>query len=160
MYDPASIFGAWLDTQEWDLWATFTLRSAVYSRQTYAGDPVAVAPTLKRCRAATERAFRDLGIHRAFWATERGFHGRWHVHALLEAQGGEAVSLVSTNGADHIRTQQAEAVDSYWRRKHGIASVEPYIQTRGAAGYCAKYVTKQLSDYDLWLTRSRIFPVA
>ena len=47
-----------------------------------------------------------------------------------------------------------ETTDSMWRlgfRMFGRTHIEEYDDQLGAAGYVAKYVTKRLADYDLWV---------
>lgn len=143
-HEPSAIFGAWLDSFEWTTFATLTFRT-----KDHGSGPV--EPTLKKCRASTEEALSNNGFQRAFWAAERGFEGRWHVHALLEAEARSDVALVSTRPTSrHAVEPAAKALDTYWRRKHGITRIERYLHARGASYYCGKYVTKRLADYDWW----------
>ena len=47
-----------------------------------------------------------------------------------------------------------EDSESMWRLGHrlfGRTYIEDFNPERGAAGYVAKYVTKRLADYDLWV---------
>lgn len=145
-YDPAEIYGAWLDEYSWDTFATLTFRT-----QDYGSGPV--PPTLKKCRAATEKALRNNGFRRAFWGAERGYEGRWHVHTLLESQRLEALPVVSTPAGRRDTTLAAENLDQWWRKRYGLTRIERYLPARGAASYVSKYVSKQMSDYDLWLRR-------
>jgi hypothetical protein len=70
-----------------------------------------------------------------FWfrADEIGFHGRFHIHALI----GNVASLRRLTWMDR------------WNKLAGIARILPFDSKRGAAYYCAKYVTKQSGDWEL-----------
>jgi hypothetical protein len=71
-----------------------------------------------------------------FWfrADEIGFHGgRFHIHALI----GNVAHLRRLTWTDR------------WNKLAGIARILPFDSKRGAAYYCAKYVTKQSGDWEL-----------
>ena len=71
-----------------------------------------------------------------FWfrADEIGTHGgRFHIHALM----GNVAHLRRLTWMDR------------WNKLAGIARILPFNAKRGAAYYCAKYVTKQSGDWDL-----------
>jgi len=71
-----------------------------------------------------------------FWfrTDEYGEHtGRFHIHVLV-------------GNVAHLR--RLDWMDE-WNRRAGYARIVPFDQTRGAAYYCAKYVTKQSGDWEL-----------
>ena len=71
-----------------------------------------------------------------FWfrADEIGPHGgRFHIHALI-------------GNVAHLR--RMSWVDR-WDRLAGYARILPFNAKRGAAYYCAKYVTKQSGDWEM-----------
>lgn len=71
-----------------------------------------------------------------FWfrADEIGTHGgRFHIHALM----GNVAHLRRLTWMDR------------WNKLAGIARILPFSAKRGAAYYCAKYVTKQFGDWEL-----------
>ena len=71
-----------------------------------------------------------------FWfrADEIGTHGgRFHMHALI----GNVAHLRRLTWMDR------------WNDLAGIARILPFNAKRGAAFYCAKYVSKQFGDWDL-----------
>ena len=78
---------------------------------------------------------REAGIP-IFWfrADEIGPHGgRFHIHALI----GNVGNLRRMSWVDR------------WNRLAGYARILPFNSKRGAAYYCAKYVTKQSGDWDM-----------
>jgi hypothetical protein len=74
-----------------------------------------------------------------FWAAEPFSigvrEGSYHVHALLETR------------------QSAKQIEDWWREKFGFALVKRYNPQRGAVEYVAKYMTKQVHDYDILVGR-------
>lgn len=130
------VYGDWLDGYDWTHWATLT-----FSR----------APTLAGARRWTERALEKHGVHSAFWATEKGYYGRWHVHALLDCERRDGLSVVRARLEPSAAADEtAQALATWWRRHLGIERTERYDPGRGAVSYVSKYVTKSLSDYDWW----------
>jgi hypothetical protein len=111
-----------LGTFHWDLFATLTYRWS---------DP----PSLPAVRRSVGELFTDVHAQRLAWFAERGkVTYRAHVHALLSFHDDDCWSR--------------HAIDSLWRRKYGIARIEPYDASQGASGYCAKYLTKRHFDWD------------
>jgi len=69
---------------------------------------------------------------RIFWAAEPfKLRDSFHLHALVKCE------------------MTREQVDAYWQQKHGFARIKKYNSKKPGAEYCAKYMTKILSDYDL-----------
>jgi hypothetical protein len=120
----AVAWGQFLSGFSWDWYATLTFRDWVKSF---------------RAHRLFEQFMRDLekaaGIP-IFWfrADEIGFHGgRFHIHALI----GNVAHLRRLTWMDH------------WDKLAGIARIFPFNAKRGAASYCAKYITKQSGDWEL-----------
>lgn len=57
--------------------------------------------------------------------------GSYHVHALLETR------------------HSARQVEEWYRKKYGVADVRKYNPELGAVGYVAKYMSKNVHDYDI-----------
>jgi len=130
---------AWLELQEWDTFATLTYRNSL---------------SVPSARRAMERFLQLADVELAWWVTERGDKfGRVHNHALIRHHG---TGLLLFDDP----TLPADRAEAQWRARYGIARYDRYDPDRGAAGYCASYVTKKVCDYDLWLpsTSSPIKP--
>jgi hypothetical protein len=117
-------WGQFLSGFSWDWYVTLTFRDWVKSF---------------RAHRLFEHFVRELekaaGIP-IFWfrADEIGFHGgRFHIHALI----GNVAHLRRLTWMDR------------WNKLAGIARILPFDSKRGAAYYCAKYVTKQSGDWEL-----------
>jgi len=129
----------WLSSFHWDHFATLTF-----------AEP--------RSEASARRAFNSYvrALHRLthggsvgyFCGYEYGTFGRLHLHALMRTAsphtelGAGGVPCAST-------ALPGELVWRTWLDTFGRATVVPYDQRRGAAGYVSKYVTKRLAFYDL-----------
>ena len=68
-----------------------------------------------------------------FRADEIGLRGRFHLHALV-------------TGTAQLR--RLSWMDE-WNRRNGYARILAFDPKKGAAYYCAKYVTKQFGDWEL-----------
>ena len=122
-------YGEWLSLYEWDWWTTLTFAQE------------------RRSNGAAFRALNrwirgiDLDLWRQphtapYWfaATEMGAQtGRLHLHTLLGNVGNLARSFAWKQ----------------WFKQYGRASILPYDPRRGAGYYIAKYVSKDLSDYEV-----------
>lgn len=110
----------------WTQFATFTTSKPI---------------TLKSARRLMDKvAVRVLRPgEKMFWAAEPFSigvrEGSYHVHALLETR------------------QSAKQIEDWWREKFGFALVKRYNPQRGAVEYVAKYMTKQVHDYDILVGR-------
>jgi hypothetical protein len=91
-------------------------------------------------------------VRRAFLATEEHYLGGYHVHGLLEF--------------DHSRSETGETMVLVLKERDRLATlgwgrVEEVKLIGGVAGYCAKYLTKVVSDYDFYgkwdLSESALF---
>ena len=80
-----------------------------------------------------------------FWAAERFEAGKdgFHCHALINTR------------------HSANQIEKWYRKHYGIAEVSRYNPARGAALYCAKYMTKRTFDYDLLIGKgnSELFEI-
>lgn len=117
--------GAWLPylrTIEWSQFATFTTSK-----------PITLRSARRLMDKVGARVLREG--EKLFWAAEPfqlGVReGSYHVHALLETR------------------QSAKQVEDWYSRKYGRADVRRYDSKLGAVGYVAKYMMKQVHDYDL-----------
>jgi len=120
----AEACGQFLSWFSWDWYVTLTFRDCVKSF---------------RAHRLFERFVGDLeqeaGIP-IFWfrADELGGHtGRFHIHALI-------------GNVAHLR--RMTWIDR-WHDLAGIARILPFNANRGAAYYCAKYITKPGGDWEL-----------
>lgn len=122
----ATAWGEWLGTFPWDAWGTLTFAAGEFTHD-----------AASRAWARFSREFQNqhpLGCW--FVGHEVGARGRLHLHCLLGAM------LQPTPAS---RTQLWE----WWFKRYGRAQIAGYDPERGAAHYCAKYVSKELAHYDL-----------
>lgn len=119
----ADAWGDFLAGYPWDWFLTLTFR-----------DP----PGSFRAHRMFDRFARDIekaaGVPTGwFRGDEYGpLGGRLHIHALM----------LNTAHLPRI------AWLNEWNRRAGFARILPFDATRGAAFYCAKYVTKEFGDHD------------
>ena len=112
----------------WTQFATFTTSQPI---------------TLKSARRLMEKVGdRVLSKgEKLFWAAEPfqlGVReGSYHVHALLETR------------------QSAKQVEDWYSKKYGRADVRRYNSKLGAVGYVAKYMAKQVHDYDMLVGKEK-----
>lgn len=110
---------AWLDTFNWDTFATLTFSDDRGREVTRVGDRI------------TEWLWRATGSRSvAFTCAEHGRKtGRFHCHALVtHGEGGR------------------DLLNKAWRLRYGFASVRRYDPGRGAAKYVGKYTLKEAYD--------------
>ena len=117
-------WGEWLSEWPWDWWATLTFRGEGYSH-------AAASRAFERFARRLQRDSPSLGY---FVGHEVGNLGRLHLHALL-------------GGLSPFTSRRAAW--GFWFEKHGRAHILPYDPRLGATHYVAKYVTKDLSHYDI-----------
>lgn len=114
------------DSYQWDYWVTFTtnrplsMQGARRFSQTVAIDFCKPSP------------FKSTGL---LWVAEP-FDTKvgYHIHALL-------TSNLTIKG---VLERKSEKLNRY-----GRIHIEPYHRNKGAQSYCAKYITKDLSDWDI-----------
>lgn len=117
-------WGKFLGQFQWDWFVSLSFREIV--------------PTF-RAHRLVRYFLQDVGTAAGvpiFWfrADEYGEHtGRFHIHALV-------------GNVAHLR--RLDWMDE-WNRRAGWARIFEFNQERGAAYYCAKYVTKQSGDWEL-----------
>lgn len=112
----------WLAQDSWDFFGTWTFK--------YADDP-----TLPQLRRAVQNLSDATHPARLAWFSERGkIGGRGHLHGLIALHPGDPLT-----GRD---------LWNWWFRRYGRCKIEPFDPELGAAGYCAKYLTKDSFDYD------------
>ena len=121
-----------LQEKEWTQFATFTTAKPI---------------TLKSARRLMEKvATRVLKANEyMFWAAERFDLGRegYHMHALINTR------------------HSAKQIEDWYKEHYGRCDVSRYNPERGAAHYCAKYMTKHVFDYDFLLGKgeSELFKI-
>lgn len=122
----STAWGEWLSCFPWDAWGTLTFAAGEFTHE------------------AASRAFARFARHFTthhpigtwFVGHEVGARGRLHLHCLL--------------GQMMERTPEARsALWEWWFKRYGRAQVLGYDPEKGAAHYCAKYVSKELAHYDL-----------
>ncbi len=122
----STAWGQWLGTFPWDAWGTMTFAAGEFTHD------------------AASRAWQRFARHFQmqqplgtwFVGHEVGARGRLHLHCLL--------------GGMHDRTPEARTqLWEWWFKRYGRAQVLGYDPEKGAAHYCAKYVSKELAFYDL-----------
>jgi len=117
-------WGQFLSQFSWDWFLTLTFRDWVVSFRAH------------RLFGYFVRDLERAARIPIFWfrADEIGPHGgRFHIHALI-------------GNVAHMR--RMKWVDR-WDRLAGHARILPFTSKRGAAYYCAKYVTKKSGDWEL-----------
>lgn len=110
----------YLQSKEWTMFATFTTAK-----------PISLGSARRLMEKVAARVLRDG--EQMFWAAEQFEQGRegYHCHALINTR------------------HSAKQVEDWYRKHYGRAEVSRYNPARGAALYCAKYMTKKTFDYDL-----------
>lgn len=124
-------YGDWLRLHPWSYFATLTYR-------TYraGSEGVRRVPSPDTALKHWERIADDALPASTQWVTvvERGgLHGRVHLHSLLACQHPSDISLAVP----------------MWDRRHGIGWWYRYRPELGAAGYTAKYLTKEMAAWSL-----------
>jgi len=123
--------GNWLESMKWSYWVTGTTPYEL---------------TLKSARRAMEGVSKYIDIpHRIFWVAEpfdckEGFHCHYIIFFDMPVQ----TKLFDMTW--HIVLQS-------WRKSTGCKSARihatKYRKNGGVTKYVAKYITKNLSDYDI-----------
>ena len=131
-----SVMAEFIDKMEWDYYATLT---------------TSYEQTMNSARRCVER-FHDRanksGATTMFFACEPyDVKDGYHVHALIKSEI-EFKNLIEcyqvTSGGKKIG-------------KHQRIDLQKFKQGMGGAMYCAKYITKRLSDWDILLPKSTLF---
>jgi hypothetical protein len=125
-------YGAWLGShQDWTYWVTLTTRYEL---------------TLQSARRLTDKFYKEIaraGDSRIFWAAEpfdtKEGH---HVHAMLKVS--ELLPFSYVINSWQVATGNRRMEKKKWNR----IDCQKYNPKLGAAHYCGKYITKNLSDYD------------
>jgi len=132
-------YGSWLDGYNWNSFGTYTFKHLV--------SPQAALRAWGRFISDGFQEWAKRGAWNVpesdgwFWfaGVEEGrLYGRVHLHALM--------GHPDDQGLDLLRCAQTAAA---WRQRNGIARVEPVEPGRGATYYVSKYVTKDLSEWQI-----------
>lgn len=113
-------YGKWLEDQPWDYFATFTTKYSI---------------TLKSARRMMGGLSKKVCVRSdsmIFWVAEKfQLRDGYHMHALIRTP---------------IDSRQ---LWSWWFKRYGRNEIRAFRPDVGATGYVAKYVTKNLTDYDV-----------
>ena len=127
-------YGEWLSSYEdWTYWATLTTRYEL---------------TLKSSRRIAVKFFKELdraGNTRMFFASEpfdlkEGFH----LHALIKVS--DILSFKNIIDTYQVCSGNKHVEKEKWNR----VQLEKYNPKLGAGYYVGKYISKDLSDYDMF----------
>jgi hypothetical protein len=125
-----------IDKMEWNYFATLT---------------TSYEQTMKSARRCVERFHEKLnnsGSTTLFFAAEPyDVKDGYHVHALIKTD------------IDFQNIVECYQVTSGGHKVgiHQRINLQKFRQGEGAAMYCAKYITKRLSDWDILLPKSTLF---
>lgn len=115
-----------VDGHKWDYWTTFTLKRSMSMAGARRFSNVIANDFCK------PSPFKSTGL---LWVAEQfDVKEGYHIHALV-------TSNLTIKG---LLQRKKEKPDTY-----GRIHIEPYDPVRGAKGYCAKYITKDISDWDV-----------
>lgn len=125
--------GEWLGGMDWDYWATLTTRREL---------------TLKSARRAAmgfEKFLSKAGNTQIFFAVEPfDIKEGYHLHALMKLP----TNLSYRNIVEvwqHVSGNKKKRKGKEWN----AIKLEKYNPKLGAGHYLSKYITKELSDYDM-----------
>lgn len=121
--------GQWLQTFDWDCFATFTFKDLALGR-----------PTLAVDRA--ERVLSQHGMQAAFIAAEPHYLAGMHAHGLVKWKERYRVDREAHRDVAEVRPYKRHVeVKAHWTRTYGWGSFT--VPLSGAAAvYVAKYVLK------------------
>lgn len=110
----------WLANEEWDYFFTGTFRDGSF--------------TPNSARRAGERFFKPFTSKElvVLFIESGSLYGEVHLHGLLRF--------------DPFQKPTARLIWSRWFEKYGRAKVEVINSREDVAGYCCKYVTKEMKD--------------
>lgn len=137
-------YGTFLQSQEWDYFCTFTTKTSLTLQasrrmmETLAlqigcgGNYNFENKEIPGKQFQESHEIPSTGTSMLFWAAEP-FKTKvsYHMHALIKC--------------GFTRNQ----IIKHWESKYGWSSIRYFDSKRPGAHYCAKYMTKTLSDYDL-----------
>jgi len=133
----------YLDSQPWDFFMTGSTGKSL---------------SLPSARRLAERYFSMMpASSKLFWVAEK-FECKdgYHIHGLLDLQGSDLRDDRSRTGVlanwwqlatgNHCKSNDSDGIR--WEIWNQI-DLQPYMKSVGASGYCAKYINKKHTDYDL-----------
>lgn len=147
-YETTDSMANWLQGRDWTFFYTFTTR---YS---------ASLPATRRIMDRTWKRWKNSadGSLTTFWVAEKHKHRGFHIHGLLDWSG-LSVENGSRNAMRHAwndciegfqkaagRVNSDLAVDGWHRNKVEICDNH---NSFSAIKYCTKYLTKEMSDWDI-----------
>lgn len=125
-----------IDTQEWDYYATLTTS---YEQ---------TMPSARRlAHRMHDRANRSSETTMFFACEPYDVKDGYHIHALIKTE------------MDFKSLIECYQVTSAGKKigKHQRIDLQKYQKGMGGAMYCAKYITKKLSDWDILLPKNTLF---
>jgi len=126
--------GQFLSAYSWDWWATLTWREEVGSFTAWNRTEEFIRHLEQGPPKRRVGAFIAIEKHRY---RSDGYTLTYHAHLLIK-------------GVDDLRRDAAWA---FTFRRNGRARIEPFVQSRGASYYVAKYVGKEvvgIGEWDFW----------
>ena len=124
--------GDWLSSFDWDFWATLTTRKEL------------TLPSARRAVMGFNKFLERAGYTRIFFAIEQfDLKEGYHLHALLKLP--DVLSyrnIIET--WQHVTGNKKKHKGKKWN----AINLQKYNPKLGASHYLAKYITKELSDYD------------
>lgn len=124
----------WVGGYEWEYWFTGTFKPSQARKDTI-NTKIAFKTFLQKL--SDENDIKQINY---FMAVERFKSGYdTHVHALL-------------SGIGYL---PYKTIGQTWRSLYGRETVEGYERDKGANYYLTKYVTKELCDWDLKISRNK-----
>jgi hypothetical protein len=128
-----SAYGDWLKGYDWTYWATLTTKYSL------------TLPSARRIADGFYKHIAKAGFSTMFWAAEP-FDTRegYHLHALIRVSDLLPYSFI-------VNTYQTVTGNKDLSRKNwNRIQLMRYNPKLGAGHYCAKYITKELADYDFY----------
>ncbi len=137
------VYVKWMAKMEWSFFMTGTTKYEM---------------TLKSARRLVERWFEKLDIDgaRLFWVAERfEIKDGHHVHGLLYVPSSctlfEPVDrevYMKIINSWQVVTGNTKKDGQFSKDNWNRIELQKYDKGKGAAGYCAKYISKEMGDYD------------
>lgn len=130
--------GDWLGSLgDWTHWYTLTDKYAAQASEN--------PRSLKSWRRGVQDWRKSLGSPPLFFGVEPSRRGS-HVHGLISLP-----RLEEQAGLGLGERSDWDKMTDDMRRRFGRVDLEAYDPDKGAAHYVSKYVSKRLTDWDIWI---------
>lgn len=138
----------WVESSTWTFFVTFTTR--------YESSPKAMRRAMNRTWDLWKKDCD--GSMKFFWVMEKHKHRGYHTHGLLDYSG----CTTENTGIEQLNVYWENTIRA-WQRSAGLGrtesamdgihrnSVALFDNSKGAVGYCMKYLTKQQADWDYYM---------